>query len=143
MIGGVCGGLGQYLGIDSIFVRLFFVLLAFAGYGIGVLVYLLLWIILPVDGQTRPASFEENVRIGSEEVADRARHMGEDFQNMVRDPHPQIALIIGASLIILGVIYLIDNLHLPWLQWINFDIVWPLLLILGGVALILRRGRGE
>lgn len=143
MIGGVCGGLGQYLGIDSTFVRLFFVLLAFAGNGIGVLVYMLLWIILPVEGQRRSTSFEENVRVGSEEVATRARHMGDDLRNMVQNPHPQATLIIGASLIILGVVYLIDNLHLPWLQWLNFDIVWPLLLVLGGIALILRRGRGE
>jgi phage shock protein PspC (stress-responsive transcriptional regulator) len=143
MIGGVCGGLGKYLGIDPTFVRLFFVLLAFAGNGIGVLVYLLLWIILPVEGQTRPASFEENVRLGSEEVAERARHMGDDFRNMVQNPHPQASLIIGASLIILGIVYLIDNMQLPWLQWLRFDIVWPLLLVLGGIALILRRGRGE
>lgn len=143
MISGVCGGLGQYLGIDSTFVRLFFVLLAFAGNGIGVLVYLLLWIILPVEGQTRPVSFEDNVRMGTEEVATRTRHMGEDIRNMVQNPHPQATLIIGASLIILGVVNLIDNLHFPWLQWLRFDIVWPLLLVLGGIALILRRGRGE
>ena len=116
MIGGVCGGLGQYLGIDTTFVRLFFVLLAFAGNGIGVLVYLLLWIILPVEGQTRPASFEENVRIGSQEVAERARNMGQDFQTMVQHPHPQATLIIGASLIILGLVYLVENLQLPWLR---------------------------
>ena len=143
MIGGVCGGLGQYLGIDSTFVRLFFVLLAFAGNGIGVLIYLLLWIILPAEGRPRATSFEENVRMGSEEVADRARHIGDDLRNMVQDPHPQAALIIGAALIILGVVYLIDNLQLPWLQWLRFDIIWPLLLVLGGIALILRRGRGE
>ncbi len=143
MIGGVCGGLAQYLGIDSTFVRLFFVLLAFAGNGIGVLAYLLLWIILPVEGHTRPISFEENVRMGSAEVAERARIIGEDFRHMVQKPHPQATLIIGVSLIVLGVIYLIDNLQLPWLQWLRFDIVWPLLLVLGGIALILRRGRGE
>lgn len=107
------------------------------------LVYLLLWIILPVDGQTRPTNLEENVRVGSQEVAERTRKMGREFQNIVQHPHPQAALIIGASLIIMGIVYLIDNLQLPWLQWLRFDIVWPLLLVLGGIALILRRGRGE
>lgn len=35
MVGGVCGGLGAYLGISSTLVRLFFVLIALPGMGIG------------------------------------------------------------------------------------------------------------
>ena len=46
MIAGVCGGLGEYFGIDPTVVRLVFVLLALLG-GHGVLVYLILWIVMP------------------------------------------------------------------------------------------------
>jgi phage shock protein PspC (stress-responsive transcriptional regulator) len=45
-IAGVCGGIAQYLKIDSIWVRLIFVLLAFAD-GVGVLIYIIFWIFLP------------------------------------------------------------------------------------------------
>ncbi len=48
MIAGVCGGLGQYLGIDSTVVRLIFVLLALAG-GPGILAYIILWLVVPED----------------------------------------------------------------------------------------------
>ena len=82
MIGGVCGGLGKYLGIDSTFVRLFFILLAL-GNGIGVLLYFLLWFIVPLEGQTRSENLGENVRQGSLEIADRAREMGDDLREMV------------------------------------------------------------
>ena len=45
-IGGVCGGIGEYFGIDPIIIRLLF-LLAFLGWGAGLLIYLLMWIIVP------------------------------------------------------------------------------------------------
>src|SRR4030042_390061 len=138
MIGGVCGGLAKYLRIDSSFVRLFFVLLAMAGGGIGVFVYLLLWIILPVEGHERDSTLEENVRTGSQEIADRARAVGDDFREMVSRPNPQAGLVIGGALIILGVVYLIRNLDVPWLNWLDFDLIWPVLLIMAGIALFRR-----
>jgi phage shock protein C len=142
IIGGVCGGVGQYLGIDVTLVRLFFVLLAL-GNGIGVLLYFLLWFIIPLEGQVRSENLGESVRQGSQEIADRARAMGDDLRDMVRRPNPKAGLVIGAALIILGSVYLLENLHLSFLRWLNFDVVWPVLLILGGLALLLRRTRGE
>lgn len=46
MIGGVCGGLGEYFGIDPTLVRLVFVLL-FLAYGFGPLLYIVMWVIVP------------------------------------------------------------------------------------------------
>jgi phage shock protein C len=46
MIGGVCGGLAEYTGIDPVLWRVGFVGLTLAG-GAGVLVYLLLWVLMP------------------------------------------------------------------------------------------------
>ena len=45
-IGGVCGGLAEYFGIDSLIVRIIFVVLV-VGYGVGLLAYLLLWLLAP------------------------------------------------------------------------------------------------
>ncbi len=52
VIGGVGGGLAEYSGIDALLWRVGFVALALAG-GTGVLVYLLLWLLMPADS-TRP-----------------------------------------------------------------------------------------
>jgi phage shock protein PspC (stress-responsive transcriptional regulator) len=46
MIGGVAGGLAEYTGIDPVLWRVGFVGLTVAG-GAGVLVYLLLWVLMP------------------------------------------------------------------------------------------------
>ena len=45
-IGGVAGGLGRYFDIDPTIVRLIF-LVAFFGFGTGLLVYIVLWFVMP------------------------------------------------------------------------------------------------
>ena len=52
MFGGVCGGLAEYSGIDPVLWRVGFVGLTLAG-GAGVVVYLLLWVLMP-SGPLRP-----------------------------------------------------------------------------------------
>lgn len=48
MIGGVCGGLGEYLGIDPTIVRLLFILFGLGG-GSAILAYLILLIVVPEE----------------------------------------------------------------------------------------------
>jgi len=45
MIGGVCGGLGNYFNVDPIFIRILFVFLSTITSisGIGILLYIILW----------------------------------------------------------------------------------------------------
>lgn len=47
-IAGVCGGLGVYLDIDPNVLRIIFLLLLFFG-TTGLWIYLIMWIILPID----------------------------------------------------------------------------------------------
>ena len=45
ILGGVCGGIGEYLGVDPVVVRLLWVLSSF--WGVGILAYIVAWIIIP------------------------------------------------------------------------------------------------
>lgn len=45
-IGGVSSGLGHYIGLDSIWIRLIWILLLF-GFGTGIFLYIILWILVP------------------------------------------------------------------------------------------------
>ncbi|QYS90191.1 PspC domain-containing protein [Flavobacterium davisii] len=47
IIAGVCSGLGHYFGIDPVWLRIALVLLVFAGFGIGLLAYIILWLVTP------------------------------------------------------------------------------------------------
>lgn len=56
MIGGVCAGLGEYLKADPTIIRLVFVLLALTGS--GVLLYIVMWFIVPIKPGEELASVE-------------------------------------------------------------------------------------
>jgi phage shock protein C len=140
MIGGVCGGLANYLGVDPTLVRLVFVLLAVGG-GAGVPIYFVLWIVLPREDRPAGEGREETISANASEIADRARGFGDEVRGMARTPNPRAALFFGVALIGLGVIFLLENLH--WLWWFRSDLLWPVLLILAGLLLIWSRLKGR
>lgn len=50
MIAGVCGGLAKYMNVDATIVRLVFVILTvFTAVIPGILIYIIMWIIVPKD----------------------------------------------------------------------------------------------
>jgi len=49
ILGGVCSGMANYFGVDPTFMRVLWVIAALL-WGIGILAYLLLWIIIPEKG---------------------------------------------------------------------------------------------
>ena len=46
VFGGVCSGIGHYLNVDAVWIRIIFIILFFM-YGVSILVYFILWIIIP------------------------------------------------------------------------------------------------
>ncbi len=45
-IAGVCGGLAEYFGLDTSLVRIAWILAVICG-GVGILAYLILWLVMP------------------------------------------------------------------------------------------------
>jgi len=142
MLGGVCGGLGNYLGVDTTLVRLFFVILFF-GSGIGVLAYAVLWIITPSESALKKdMSWEESFKDTTDNFSERVQIVGQEFGSAMRKPHPQAGVIIGGSLIALGALLFLENLNIYWLRWLSFDTLWPVLLIIAGGVILFRRSQG-
>jgi phage shock protein C len=54
MLGGVCSGLGMYMGIDPTVVRILAVLGLFLSMGTAALVYLALWLLIPEEPGMQP-----------------------------------------------------------------------------------------
>lgn len=46
-IGGVCGGLGEYFDKDSTLFRILFVVITLLSFGMGIVAYILMWLIIP------------------------------------------------------------------------------------------------
>jgi len=133
MIGGVCAGLAQYLNIDVSLVRFFFILLAIWG-GVGTLIYIILWIVLPAEGEEAGDNADFSAR---------TRQVGQEFGEAFSRPNPQAGTWIGITLVLAGAMFLLRNLELPWLAWLDKDITWPILLIFGGAYLLFRAVRGR
>lgn len=140
-IAGVCGGLGAYLEVDSSLIRLFFILLTISG-GAGVLLYLLLWVLIPYPEQTGLTP-SERFESGVQELADQARSLGETPGSGTANEHQRSALAIGLALVVLGLFFLAQHLGVWWPRWPSGDLVWPVLLIIAGAALLWRRLGGS
>jgi phage shock protein C len=57
-IGGVCGGLGEYYEKYSTLIRILFVLLALFSFGSGIVIYLVMWLIVP----KKPAALQGDLK---------------------------------------------------------------------------------
>jgi len=136
VFGGVAGGIADYFDIDPIIIRLLFVIIAFAGGG-GAIVYLILWIALPLEPIT---PFTMNMgsgepfnaaNPGDQSTSDYSTGTSAPFNIPVK-PENRNSLIGGIVLISLGVIFLANRL----IPNIDFGDLWPLVLVvLGGVLI--------
>src|SRR5215213_9690063 len=84
-LAGVCAGIGNRLGIDPVIVRVCFVAAALSG-GLGVLLYALAWVLLPVEGT------------------------GESVAMRVRDRRASWETALGAALVMLSVLLVFREL---------------------------------
>ncbi|MFN8584984.1 MAG: PspC domain-containing protein [Dehalococcoidia bacterium] len=125
VLGGVAGGLADYLDTDPTLVRVIWVLAVVFGLPLAILGYFILWLVMPAP---------ERMGASGELAQPRARR-GERGGNG--------ALILGLVLIVVGALFLLPDRHfLPWFGWGLLRIGWPLLLILAGL-LVLMRSRGN
>lgn len=130
VIGGVCGGIAEYFGIDSVIVRLLAVLAVLVGGG-GVLAYIIMWIIIP----EKPRELDERERTDAE---GSSRSYTYDMYDTEEAKGKDNKALFGLGLIGLG-IYLAVDRFIPWDMGEYF---WPAVLIVGGLVILLR-GKGE
>lgn len=141
VIDGVCGGLAEYFGIDSLLVRLAFVALMFIK-GVGVILYIILMIVMPKaekENQSPKETIRENVQEISERVKEAGEDLGEAFSKKIEEKHSNHAGWFGIFLILIGVFFLLDNLNL--IRWFDNDLLWPLIIIFIGAWLLIKRWR--
>jgi len=107
VIAGVCGGIGRYLGVDPVLLRIAFIVLALAN-GLGVIAYVVAWVAIPEERPGQPLAAAPEPR----------RETGR--------------LVLGGSLVVLGLVLLVDRLA-PNLD----ELFWPVAVVAVGVAVML------
>lgn len=129
VLGGVCGGLGEYLGIDPLFIRIFFIAWTILG-ELSVLIYFVLWLIIPRGISAAPFRVED---LGS-----RFRQVGLEIGSVFQAPSRQLVIYAGVGLISWGAIRLLRIAGFPWITWDYTPYLWPALLIIAGVFVLLK-----
>lgn len=135
MVGGVCGGLAEYFDIDPVIVRLIFVLAVIFG-GSGILAYIILWIIIPQRPYIITPYSSKSQNENSEqknEFQDNAGNTGTNYNSASIRKRGSTS-IAGILLIVIGVIFLMDN----FIPHFHFKDFWPLILIGLGIAIIMK-----
>lgn len=122
VIGGVCGGLGDYFNIDPVIIRILAVLLAFAN-GFGILAYIVAWIIIP----RKPLEVEEAELRAAEALAAKIGPGAPPRYNGWTKYLP------GLALITLGLLMLVRE----FFYWFTWGDIFPALLILIGVIFLI------
>ena len=96
LMGGVCSGIGHYLSIDPLWIRLLFIVFLFGG-GFSVITYIILWAIVPeasttaqkLDMQGEAANLsniEKKIKEGFDSVADTVKNADyKGVENAVKD----------------------------------------------------------
>ncbi|MFC2134871.1 PspC domain-containing protein [Bacteroidota bacterium] len=119
VIAGVCGGVAEYFNTDPIWIRLAAVVLLFI-HGIGLILYILAWVLVPEN---------PNQKIGRRTAIEKT------FMDVSNGKKPRNgSMIIGIILLIVGTMFLMDNLF-----HVDAVIMWAVLLIALGVYMIGRR----
>jgi phage shock protein PspC (stress-responsive transcriptional regulator) len=117
VIAGVCGGLGEYFGVDAVLIRIAALVLVFAG-GAGLLLYAIGWIAMPEHPETGvPGPLQAPGAVG--QPSERTGG----------------ALALGLLFIALGAFFLVDEI---WSDFLDWQYLWPIVLIAVGAAVLVR-----
>jgi phage shock protein C len=133
ILGGVAGGVAEYLDVDPSLVRIIWAILAIVTGGIFVVLYVVMWIVVP-EGDA-PAGMAGAVAEGPEGGAAASPGSGGYPAPVVRHHRRGSGngtLIFGLILIGVGAWFLVRQ----YLD-INVDRLWPVGLVLLGVLLLL------
>jgi phage shock protein C len=144
VIAGVCGGIAEYLALDPTLVRVFVVLGTILTGGLLAIAYLVMLILMPLPGRSAPFSSEpapaaaEVATTGDPAATAKELPPPTDpVQRAAEEERRRMAF--GYVLIAVGIAFLLGNAGL--FRLVQWQMVWPLVLIGIGVLFLVQRAR--
>jgi phage shock protein PspC (stress-responsive transcriptional regulator) len=90
VLGGVCSGLGAYFNIDMVILRVIFVLAFFLGLGTSLLIYIILWIVVPKAKTTAQRlemkGKEATISNIEKSIREEVKEVGESYNKFMHSP---------------------------------------------------------
>ena len=131
VIGGVAGGVADYLDADPAIVRVIWALLALVTGGVFLILYIVMWIVVPVSPEAGVAPGGGAVA-GGEPGSTAPAGWSATPPRRRRPSSGAGSWFFGLILIGLGGYFLVRE----YVTWIDWDRLWPLGLVLLGVLLL-------
>ncbi len=142
MLGGVAGGLAEYFDVDVTIVRLIWVVAFFSG-GVGFPAYLIAWIVIPEERPYNRREKKTETTLENDLVEAEEEVYTHDPDVVHEGKGQDSSRFIGLILILLGVYFIVTQFlpgHMLNLFWRQF---WPALLIIAGIAFLVRSLRKD
>ncbi len=90
-LGGVASGIAYYFDVDVIWIRIALLVAVFAGFGSGLLIYIILWILLPEAKTTADKLQMEGEAVNISNIEKRVRAEFEEASSRVRDAANEVS----------------------------------------------------
>jgi len=132
IIAGICGGLGEFFKIDPTVIRIIFILITLFG-GSGGLLYLILWLIVPSENKDKEP--KDLIRDNAKEIKDETKELIKKGKNYSQKEEGR--LIVGITLMILGLMFLLENFNIFRIQYLFR--LWPLILIVIALGILFKK----
>jgi phage shock protein C len=127
MIGGVAAGVAEWINADPALIRIAWALLVPITGGAALLAYIVAWVVLP-ESAAAPST-DEGAGVEGDPVqrAPAPRHIDQG----------RTQLLLGGGLVLVGLWFLVRE-YLPDIDW---SLVWPLILVAAGIAILVSATR--
>ena len=127
VIGGVCSGLADFFGVDVALMRIAFVI-AFLFASFGFWLYIILWIVLPENGQQ---TIDDSQQPFGQSQSQSQSPQSESV-SVSKSESKVKSIFAGAFIILIGLLFLVNN-FIP-INWVWK--LWPLILVAIGIVMI-------
>ncbi|MGD8781776.1 MAG: PspC domain-containing protein [Ignavibacteria bacterium] len=153
VLGGVAAGIAEYINLDVIIVRILMIVLTIFN-GIGILLYIILWIVLPEEpivfttaSSANSGTYTPGAGTASSQTDNTSEAKSPDVEYTAEDYskeqkiHEELnkrkkssSIVIGIILIIIGAAFTLHN----FFYYFDFEYILPLAFIALGIILILK-----
>jgi phage shock protein C len=168
VIAGVSSGVADYMEVDVTIIRLLFVLSTVFLFGTGILVYLVMWIVVPVNNdpaarfskfndyfkqQGNPTVYSSSEPLVSNEPAEPVQPVDpfattpnwtrpQEFKTFQK-PHNDTGRTVGGLfLLVIGLYFLMNEFNIiPY--WFKLHKLWPLVFVAIGLSFIMKSKRRD
>jgi phage shock protein C len=138
VLAGVCGGLGEYFGVDPTIIRIVYAAISLIISPLllgGVVIYVIAAIVIPQD----EGSFSENYTQQTNEgfTEDVSGMKTDDWNKQVNYDAGKNRILLGTALVVIGILFLLKQL----VYWFDYKYIIPLIVVGIGIYIIYKGGK--